>query len=292
MPQGWSIRNLSSFNVILSGGYENRPEPMGHATYPQPLPPISREITVKYITMEIIKKKDIKGVCKEVDLIIEGSDNKFDYKYIFIHLDESLRKRISYAEIELICETILKIAKTKNRILRNLEKDFWSLIIKIPFKIVLIQGLEIGKNEELTPNTDYDNVGKKILSRLIGLALEILELKDDNSKGSDLRRASSLELFAELIDYYHIPIAKKLFVDSINSKNVREQYAALEGLENYYSVYDEEIEEDLIQKLDLIKDKTEDRTVASTCLQIQINAGVIDEIDAVFEIDDWKDEHY
>lgn len=242
--------------------------------------------------MEIIKKKDIKGVCKEVDLIIEGSDNKFDYKYIFIHLDESLKKRISYAEIELICETILKIAKTKNRILRNLEKDFWSLIIKIPFKIVLIQGLEIGKNEELTPNTDYDNVGKKILSRLIGLALEILELKDDNSKGSDLRRASSLELFAELIDYYHIPIAKKLFVDSINSKNVREQYAALEGLENYYSVYDEEIEEDLIQKIDLIKDKTEDRTVASTCLQIQINAGVIDEIDAVFEIDDWKDEHY
>jgi len=40
MPQGWSIRNLSCFNVILSGGYENRPEPTGHATYPQPLAPI------------------------------------------------------------------------------------------------------------------------------------------------------------------------------------------------------------------------------------------------------------
>jgi hypothetical protein len=37
MPQGWSIRNLSCFNVILSGGYEHRPEPTGHATYPQPL---------------------------------------------------------------------------------------------------------------------------------------------------------------------------------------------------------------------------------------------------------------
>ena len=40
MPQGWSIRKLSRFNVILSGGYENRPEPMGHAMYPQPLAPI------------------------------------------------------------------------------------------------------------------------------------------------------------------------------------------------------------------------------------------------------------
>ena len=37
MPQGWSIRKLSCFNVNLSGGYGNRPEPMGHATYPQPL---------------------------------------------------------------------------------------------------------------------------------------------------------------------------------------------------------------------------------------------------------------
>jgi len=37
MPQGWSIRKLSCFKLPLSGGYENRPEPMGHATYPQPL---------------------------------------------------------------------------------------------------------------------------------------------------------------------------------------------------------------------------------------------------------------
>jgi len=37
MPQGWSIRKLSCYNVNLSGGYGNRPEPTGHATYPQPL---------------------------------------------------------------------------------------------------------------------------------------------------------------------------------------------------------------------------------------------------------------
>ena len=44
MPQGWSIRKLSRFNVILSGVYENRPEPTGHATYPQPLGAIMTEI--------------------------------------------------------------------------------------------------------------------------------------------------------------------------------------------------------------------------------------------------------
>lgn len=238
------------------------------------------------------KKMDIKEICNEIDLIIAGKDNRIDYKYIFLHLDDALTKKISYGEIVLICETILKIAKTKNRIIRHLEKDFWSFINRIPFQLILIQGLEISENEELLSNTDYEKTNKRILSRLIGLVQEVIELKDDNSKGSELRRAGSLMILGEMINYYHIPIAKSLFVDSINSKNKKEQYAALEGLENYYDVSEDEIEDELVKILNDIKNETDDRTVASTCLQIQINAGIIDEMTAVCEIDDWKDEHY
>jgi hypothetical protein len=239
-----------------------------------------------------IKKKNIKEICNEIDLIIDGKDNKTDYKYIFLHLDDALTKKISYDEFVLICETIIKIAKTKNRIIRHLEKDFWSFINKIPFQIILIQRLYISENEELLPNNDYDNTDKKILSRLLGLAQEVIGLKNDNSKGSDLRRAGSLRILGEMINYYHIPVAKNLFVDSIKSKNKKEQYAALEGLETYYDVSEDEIEDDLVKILNVIKKETDDRTVASTCLQIQINAGIIDEMIAVSEIDDWKDEHY
>jgi hypothetical protein len=242
--------------------------------------------------MNKIKKKSIKEVCNEIDLIIAGKDNRIDYKYIFLHLDDVLTKKINYSEIVLICETIIKIAKTKNRIIRHLEKYFWNFINKIPFQIFLIQGLGISENEELLSNTDYDNTNKRILSRLIGLVQEIIELKDDNSKGSDLRRASSLELLGEMINYYNIPVAKKIFVNSINSKNKNEQYKALQGLENYYNVSEDEIEDDLVKILNVIRTETDDRTVASTCLQIQINAGIIDEMTAICEIDDWKDEHY
>ncbi|RLD55959.1 MAG: hypothetical protein DRJ01_15930 [Bacteroidetes bacterium] len=242
--------------------------------------------------MNKIKKKDIKEICNEIDLIIAGKDNRIDYKYIFLHLNDVLTKKISYGEIALICETIIKIAKTKNRIIRHLEKDFWSFINKIPFQIIMIQGLDISENEELLSNTDYDNTNKSILSKLIGLVQDIIELKDDNSKGSELRREGSLRILVEMINYYHIPIAKSLFVDSINSKNKKEQYAALEGLENYYDVSEDEIEDALVKILNDIKNETDDRTVASTCLQIQISAGIIDEMIAVCEIDDWKDEHY
>lgn len=242
--------------------------------------------------MKKIGKKNIKEICKLIDQIIDGSDNKIDYKYIYLHLNEALTKKISYDDIVLICETVIKIAKTKNRIIRHLEKDFWDFVNKVPFQILLIQKLDITENEELLSNIDYDKTGKKILSRLLRLIQEILEIKDDNSKGSDLRRSSSLRFIGDLINYYHIPIAKELFIKSINSKNIKEQYTALEGLENYFSVSDDDIEDDFIQNLERIKDETEDRTVASTCLQIQINAGLIDEMTAVLEMDDWKDDHY
>ena len=74
-----------------------------------------------------IKKKDLKGICKEIDLIIAGIDNRTDYKHIFLNLDDALKKEISYEDIELDCTTIVKIAKTKNRIIRHLEKDFWGI---------------------------------------------------------------------------------------------------------------------------------------------------------------------
>ena len=58
MPQGWSIRILSCFNVNLSGGYGKRPEPTGHATYPQPLcVSIRRKITLKILPESLKKMK-------------------------------------------------------------------------------------------------------------------------------------------------------------------------------------------------------------------------------------------
>ena len=60
---------------------------------------------------------------------------------------------------------------------------------------------------------------------------------------------------------------------------------------NYYDIVDDKLENKILEALKDIADKTDDRTVASTCLQIQINAGLINEMTAVHQIDNWKDEH-
>lgn len=238
----------------------------------------------------IVPKKSVKEICDLIDQIIEDKDSKHDYQYTYLSLQSSLNK-ITYDEILLICETVVKIAKTKNRIIRFLEKDFWFFISKIPVHIFSSYGFDSDEDEDLEPNFIYENSDKKKLSRLMGLSVEILELKDDNSNGSNIRRAGSLNIIRELINYYTISIAKKLFSNSITSTNKNEQYVALEGLVNYYNIIDEDIDDILIKNLNQIFKKTNDRTVASTCLQIQINAGVFDELSAVFKIDDWKRKH-
>lgn len=254
---------------------------------------VTANFTDSVCTMNKMKKhKSITEICTEIDLIVENKDNKNDYKYLYSDFIYALQGKIEFSEIVVLCDTVFKIAKIKNRRLRYLEKDFWDFINKIPFQILLIQQINISEDEEIEPNIDYKNQGKKILSRLFGLSKEILGLPDDSSKGSELRRASALKLLIDLNDYYNILNIKNLFLNSIKSKNKSEQYNALEGLENYYEVTEEEIDNELIKVLNEIIRETNDRTVASTCLQIQINAGIIDELTAVCEIDDWKDEHY
>ena len=70
-----------------------------------------------------------------------------------------------------------------------------------------------------------------------------------------------------------------------------EQYAALEGLEAYFNYSDEDIDDELLATLNKIIHETTEREVASTCLQIQVNAEVIDELTAVFQLGDWKEDH-
>ena len=47
----------------------------------------------------------------------------------------------------------------------------------------------------------------------------------------------------DLNNYYTIPDAKKIFLNSLKSKNKDEQYNALEGLENYYEITEDEIDD-------------------------------------------------
>lgn len=244
----------------------------------------------------MIKKKNITMICSEINNILVNEkivkEKKINITTLSCDLRAALFQDISYDQINEFCELTLKIAKTKGRIIRNIEKNIWLEISELPFRLISNLDIEIKENEEISSSCDYENGIKKIFSRILKLSLEVLKIDDDKSNASDNRRSGALKYIGEMLNYYNIPDSKNIFLESINSTNKQEQYFALTGLEIYYATTEDKLSKKTITELNKIIKQTDDRTVASTCLQIQINAGIIDELSAVCSIDDWKDENW
>ncbi|RYM32162.1 hypothetical protein ERX46_15890 [Brumimicrobium glaciale] len=239
--------------------------------------------------MAKIVLNNIKEISQEVDLIIAGKQNFIDNKLTFNRLNSISPKEISYADIVMTCDTILKIAVTTNKQLREIEKNFWRYIDRLPIAILMEYGTDIQENEELLSHTDYDKEFKKLISRVAGLAMDILALEDNKTKASEIRRSGSLSLLGNISTHYNIPNIKKVFVESMKSSNQEEQYEALIALDNYFSYSEEAIGAHILKIIEEIKGKTDKKKIFSICLSIQINTGLIDETSAEFEIEDWED---
>ena len=77
-------------------------------------------------------------------------------------------------------------------------------------------------------------------------------------------------------------------VPLIFSTDTGEQFFALEALGNYFSWKDTTLNKELIKKLDHIVATTKIRFNASNALDVQLQAGIIEQIEAVIAMDDWK----
>lgn len=253
-----------------------------------------QSIHIKTVNENYMKLKiynSIVEICNDIDLIIQGNTN-ITIRSVMLQCSNVLKREFKHSEIDAYCDTIIKVAKSKNRKLRTIEIDLWDLLTQgFLFKIV-DSNFDLDSNNNLTPNTEYKDHKKRMISRILGLSLSVLSLPLDKTKSCEKRRAAAIELLAEITNYCKFDKAKELFLASINSNSNKEKYNALIGLENYYNFLEEEMDENTLKFLTRIIKETDDRTIASTCLQIQINTGLLDDFSAMLEMDKWKDEHY
>ncbi len=226
-----------------------------------------------------------------IDRLVAGEITEVDRRFVYPYLSRSLNGKNQEAELPRIGEALVKMAGSKNIKLRGLEKTIWQLVCDIPLHMSIETHLDGDEWIALHADTHYPESDRRICSQLLGLALKFLDLPNDGRKAAEVRRAGALEILADLITYYAIPEAKPAFLSSVRSKNMGECAAALEGLVNYYSFYDDEIESGLEEVLQKILAKTDDEEVAANCLYIQFITGVISDGETVREMDDWKERH-
>lgn len=197
-------------------------------------------------------------------------------------------------EVKVLISLHRELSKIKNRKAIYLEEEIARLVlVNLPIRIQMKDKDISDDIEELTEEYDTDQRATiKLSSELLKYAKEVIASKDDKSKRYKKRVIEAIRLLTELNKFYEIKGVKEIFQSKIEDKDGDLQFAVLSGLEEYYDYRNvDELTEEEEGKLEQIIKTTKDRSIASTCCQILINAGKMDEFEAVITMDDWKDKN-
>lgn len=237
------------------------------------------------------KKPTFKELCEVIDLIIAGTAPKGAHRLLYFQLSDALSYGASLEDVKLLCETAIKLAHSKGRIIPHTENRFWDFLSALPL-VLPISSVLSNKSFKMNENETVPNEENAVIDELMKLADKILSTKKENTARYIARISAVIHLLSNLLLRYDVPKAKDIIIELIDSENTEIQFNALTALENHFINSDDELSEDLIEKLDDIAYDTTDRTTFVTCMEIQINAGIIDEMTALSSLDDWKERNY
>jgi len=153
-----------------------------------------------------------------------------------------------------------------------------------------------GKRLPLTPAVLAESAGSREKSRyalaleLVGFVKEMYQLKSPRDPFNNKRKSLALDIIGRLDAGYEIPEVMELCITALQSNKKALIFAAAELLE-IRCARDLPLEPEIIECLDRIISKTKDRSVAVTALNVQVEADVIDEFEALSRIDDWREEN-
>lgn len=105
------------------------------------------------------------------------------------------------------------------------------------------------------------------------------------------RKSLSLEILANISNYYDIPEALELCLLSLKSKKKTLILSALEFQANYTRDREIPLTSEVSRILDKILLQTKDRSVAVGALDLQVKTGNISEFEALSRIDEWKEKN-
>ncbi len=124
---------------------------------------------------------------------------------------------------------------------------------------------------------------------LVDFALEVFRLRIARDTFNNKRKSLALGLIQRVAEYYDIPEAIELCMAGLLSNKAAFVFAAAEFYQTCMGNRGISIPPERVKRLDAIIDKTKDRSVAVTLLNLQIESGLISELEALSRIDDWKE---
>lgn len=229
---------------------------------------------------------EILNLCKNDELPYR------EYKEKQIKLLDQLESIVikSNEEVNVLISLHNSLSKIKNRKASYLEEEIARLtLLGLPFSIrSRDKNIPEDTVEELHECSDQREA-LKMSATLLRHSKEVLASKPEKSKRYKKRVKEAIRLLDKLQQFYKIIDIKDIFKSKMEDSDHDLQFFALYGLENYfaYETTDKLTKEEEL-KLERIIESTDMRETASTCCQILIHTGKIDEIGAMMKMDKWK----
>ncbi len=234
---------------------------------------------------------NIKEICEQIITFYNQKqiDTKEDYfvlRYVGNLREQVDKIGLSPRNLQHILEVTSRIALSSTRPRKQLlEKELLRYIAFLPYK------LWNKKNREL--QNEHSDIDHKLADLLIQFAKEMYLVKNQRDAFSGSRRGYTIQILQYITLYFkEIPDFLELAKKSLKSKGKSEFLEAIEALELYCEERGESIDDEMIEILDKRILKTKHRTEAVAALNLQIKAGLIDELDALDRIDEWKEKNY
>jgi hypothetical protein len=123
-------------------------------------------------------------------------------------------------------------------------------------------------------------------------ALDSYHYKRPRDSFAGKRRTKVLEIIQHLLDYFKYSQGVELAKISLRNKGRDELNAAFELLKDYHLSREMALDIKVVEELDRIVEKTTNRSMAVGALSVMVDTGYIDEMEALFKIDEWKDKNY
>lgn len=245
------------------------------------------------------KNMSIEEVNKEILKICK--DDKSDYKENkkrLINLFHELEDMDFENEVELneLISLHRELTKIQNRKATYLENEIARRkLVDLPFQIRM-NDEEIPEDVVEILEEEYQEnqrLGLKLSSQLLKYGKEIIGSKEDKSKRCKNRIKEAIRMLNELQQFYEVKGIKQIFQSKIHGKDKDLQFFSLYGLEIYYAQESaDKITKEEVAEIEKLIKTTKMRETASTCCQILLNSGNIDEFGAMIRIDDWKDRNW
>lgn len=235
---------------------------------------------------------EIEELCNTIISVYEETDVKRQDEILALQSIHKLRMKVesegfSNDDLIPILTTYKKVASTKRKLKQTIEKEMLKWISYMPHLLWSKEDEEKKQQFERNPKTKEGQIAES----LIEFAKEIFEIKLDRDAFSGKRRGFSIQLLESLSNYFEVPEFIEQCSKSIKSKSKNEFIESVECLQEYYIARDEMPSEDLIAIIDNRIEKTKHRKELVSALNLQIETGLIDELDALSRLEDWKEKN-